>query len=94
MARKPGRMAGLGKKTFERTDAELSDEEAQVLLSTSVNWEDLRPKVADQEVYDKLIKVVNKATKNNESLAQLKNRLESLGKEGLKVAKKVADLIS
>lgn len=34
MAKKPGRMAPLGKSTVSRTDAELADTEAQVLQTT------------------------------------------------------------
>ena len=94
MARKPGRMANLGKKTFEKTDAELSDNEANILLTTSINWEDLRPQVSDKEAFDKLITAVQESTQNNENLAQIKTRLTTLGKEGIAVAKKVVDIIA
>ena len=93
MARKPGRMANLGNQTFERTNVELSDDEAHLLLTTNIDWEKLRPEVADQEVYDKLIAVVEESTQKNESIALLKIRLKAIGKEGFSLAKKVADLI-
>ena len=93
MARKPGRMADLGNKTFDRTNAELSDEEAKILLETNIDWEALRPKISDQEIYNRLIHEVQAATQKNENLAQLKDRLSTLGKEGLSVAKKIAQLV-
>lgn len=94
MTRKPGRMAKKGKKTFDKTDIELTDEEMNVLLNTTINWDDLRPKISDQELYDKLIEAVEHTTANNENLAQLKNRLQTLGKEGWSLAKKIIDLVS
>lgn len=94
MTRKPGRMATKGNKTFDKTDIELADEEMEVLLNTAINWDDLRPKISDQELYDKLIEAVEHATANNKNLAQLKSRLQSLGKEGWSLAKKIIDLVS
>lgn len=94
MVRKPGRMANIGNDTFERTNIELSDDEVNLLITTSIEWESFRPKVSDQELYDKLIAAVEESTQKNENLAMLKTRLETLGKEGLALAKKVAGLIS
>ena len=94
MTRKPGRMAEKGKKTIDKTDIELTDEEMKVLLNTTINWDDLRPKISDQELYDKLIEAVKHTTASNENLAQLKNRLQTLGKEGWSLAKKIIDLVS
>lgn len=93
MVRKPGRMANLGNKSVERTNVELSDEEANILLTTKIDWEELRPKVSNQEVYDKLIAAVEEATQKNENLAQLKTRFETLGKEGFAMVKTIVDLI-
>ena len=93
MARKPGRMASLGDKARDETNRELSDTEANILLSTTTDWKALRPKVADQETFDKLIEQVQQATANNEDIAQLKTRIENLGKEGWALAKKVIELI-
>ena len=92
--RKPGRMAILGDQVFKETDKELTDEEAELLLRTSIDWDALRPKVTDSAVYDQLIAVVNEATQRNESIAQLNDRLKQLGKEGVGLAKKVIGLLS
>ena len=93
MARKPGRMASLGDKARDRTNLELSDTEANILLSTTIDWEALRPQVTDKQTYDRLIEQVQQATANNEDLAQLKNRIETLGKEGVQLAKTIIELI-
>ena len=92
--RKPGRMAKLGDQTFKKTNQEFADEEAELLLRTSIDWEALRPKVTDSALYDQLIAIVNEATQKNESIAQLKNRLSQLGKEGFNLVKKVVKFIS
>ena len=94
MARKPGRMAPLGNETFEQTNKELASRELELLLQTSTNLADLRPQVSDPELLDSLIAIVEKSTANNENIAQLKSRLEALGTEGFKLAKKVVSLIS
>jgi len=93
MARNKGRMASLGKKTVEKTNLELSDEEANVLLTTTVDLKSLQPQVGESEIYDQLIEQVQQATSNNENLAQLKSRIETLGSEGWKLAKKIIELI-
>jgi hypothetical protein len=86
-------MAALGNKTVKRTNLELSDDEARVLLMTTIGWDALRPQVDDQQTYDRLIEQVSQATESNENLAQLKARVETLGQEGWKLAKKIIELI-
>lgn len=91
-ARKKGRMGSLGDKAFKKTDKEFAEREAELLLKTSIDWEQLRPKVGDPEHYDKLMAIVEEATENNEHISRLKERVESLGKEGITLARKVLDL--
>lgn len=92
MPRKPGRMGGMGEKTVARTNEELADSELTLLQNYNVDWDALRPEIHDKETYDKLIKVVQESTQNNENLAEFKNRMIALGKEGWNVAKKVIEL--
>lgn len=92
MSRKPGRMGGMGQRTISRTNEELADEELTLLKQTTVDWEKLRPMIHDEDAYNKLINVVQKATTNNENLAQFKNRVVALGKEGWNVARKIIEL--
>ncbi len=91
--RRPGRMAKLGNKVFKKTEGDLADEELELLAETSIDWEELRPKVGDSDIYDQLISEVQEATRNNESLSQLKNRLQKLGEGGMKLAGKIIEIV-
>lgn len=92
MAKKPGRMAKKGKKTVDRTNAELADQELEVLRTTTFDFEALRPQVTGQATYDSLIAAVRESTARNEDIAQLKTRLGKLGHEGIAFAKKLVEL--
>ncbi len=93
MARRPGRMAGRGDRAAARTNAELAEQELQVLLQTTIDWEEIRPEITDQETYDALIAAVQAATAQNENIAQLKDRLAALGSGGAALVKKVISLV-
>ncbi len=71
----------------------LADQEMELLLNTAIAWESLRPQISDKESYEKLIAEVHKATRKNENIAQLKARLETLGGNVMRVAKKVYSLV-
>jgi hypothetical protein len=86
-------MDRLADKTKAKTDALLKDDEAQLLASTAVDLEELKPLFSDQASFDALIKAVNESTAKNESIAQLKQRLTDLGTGVLAVAKEVAPLL-
>ena len=85
-------MGRLGDQTREETDAELSAQEAELLAATSTDLEALRPQVGDSALYDELIRVVTESTNANESLAQLQDRLRSLGAEGTRLVRRVIQL--
>ena len=92
--KRPGRMAKLGEQVYKETDQELADEEIEMLLTTSIEWETLRPQVTNDAIYTQLISEVNTATQRNESVAQLSKRLQQLGQEGQALAKKVVQLLT
>ena len=48
--------------------------------------------IADKATYDALEATVREATAGNESLAQIKSRVQALGKEGAAVVRKVIEL--
>ncbi len=82
--------------------AELSMQEAEELLSnelqtlmdaTSVDLEKLRPDINDDETYEKVIAIVKEVTDKNFRIAQLKGKLELLGKDAVKVGKKIVKLL-
>jgi hypothetical protein len=88
-----GGMGDLAKKTKDKVDALLKDREASLLRDTTVDLETLRPKISDGASFDKLIDAVNTSTQQNENIAQLKQRIVSLGSGVLQVAKTVAGLL-
>jgi hypothetical protein len=89
-------MSGLrdkAKATAAKTDEQLSDIEARVLVDTVVDLPGLKPQVSDKASFDALVAAVDESTRRNESLAQLKQRLTSLGTGVLRVAKEVSGLL-
>ena len=85
-------MRGRSQKSVKRVNAKLQDAELAVLMSSTMNWETLRPQVEDSETYDKLIVEVQVAKAANENLAALQSRLEKLGTQGAAVIQKVIAL--
>ncbi|NIT51407.1 MAG: hypothetical protein GWO41_01280 [candidate division Zixibacteria bacterium] len=71
----------------------LEDEHRALRDATKTDLDALRPQVTDKETCDKLITVVNEATQRNESIAQLKSRIQNLGEVGVKTFKEVIALI-
>jgi len=86
-------MDDLADKAEQETNEALRDTELKLLLETRIDWNALRPQIADQETYDTLIAAVQSATAQNESIAQLKARIVALGSAGIAVAGKVVQLI-
>ena len=85
-------MRKRSKKSVDRTNSRLAETELELLRSSTIDWEALRPKVEDSETYDQLIAEANAAKAANESLAALEARLLKLGTAGAAVLKKVIDL--
>ena len=54
----------------------------------------ITPGTTDLETYDKLIAVVRRASANNISQAELKNRIIELGEVAVSIAKRVSKLAS
>ena len=68
-------------------------EEIEGLLGLSREEIDkITPDTTDLETYDKLIAVVRRASANNISQAELKNRIMELGEVGISIAKRVSSL--
>ena len=88
-----GGMGRLSRKTRDKVDAELKEEETAVLARTQVDLESLRPRVSDQESFDKLVAAVKVSTTSNENFAELKQRIVDLGEGAVKVAKEVAGIL-
>ncbi len=89
----PG-MEDLAQSTADETDAALKDQETALLASTNLDWNSLSPQLTDQESFNKLMAAVREAQEKNESVAQLRARITSLGKGVIETAKKVAAILS
>lgn len=76
-----------------RADILLADELNTLKAATFTDLERLRPKITDQETYNKLIAVIDEATQNNLDIASLKDKLVQLGSVGMQVAKTAASLL-
>jgi hypothetical protein len=89
----PDGMRGLSKGTVDKTNQELQDDEASLLKTTNVDLATLRPQVSDKASFDALVSAVEESTRKNESIAELKDRLQALGSGVLAVAKEVSGLL-
>jgi hypothetical protein len=81
-------------EAIAETDAFLSDEYNTLKQATKSDLNALRPKVSDPALYDKIIPIIAEATQNNLSLAELQQRLESLGAGAVKLGKEVVKLLT
>jgi len=81
------------KKTTAKVERLLADELSALKEVTRTDLEKLRPKITDEETYQRLIDAVEESTRRNESIAQLKSRVEKLGAKAVEIAKKIAGLL-
>ncbi len=88
-----GGMDKLAAKTAKGTNEKLAAAEAQLLASTTVSLESLKPRISDKASFDQLVAAVKESTRQNEDIAQLQNRLKTLGSGVLAVAKEAAGLL-
>ena len=86
-------MREAAKKAAKDTDQELSVQLAALQQMSASNLEKLKPQITDKEAYDKLIQAVAESTRRNESLAQLQQRITTLGSAVVTVAGKAAKLL-
>lgn len=70
-------------------------DELKALMGLSKSEIDaITPGTTDIETYDKLITIVREASRVNIAQAQLKQRIEKLGKVAIKIAEKVPALLT
>ncbi len=86
-------MRNRAARTRERIDAQLAEIERNLLADTALDWAAIRPELADQAEYERLMAVVNEATERNESIGQLVSRLKALGAGGADLLAKVKTFI-
>jgi hypothetical protein len=82
-------------KARRQADGKVDDDLAQI----TVQADQLRGifdglKLTDQATYDELIKIVEDATAENESVASVVDRLKTLGEAGVKLADSITSVAS
>ena len=87
------KLMALAEESKKQTDELLADELNALKAATRTDLEKLRPKVVDEASYNKLISAVEESTRSNESLAQLKDRIEKLGGEVIRISKVAVKLL-
>lgn len=92
-AEKKKKLRELGMESKKRTDELLESELQALKMATRTDLERLRPKVTDEATYNHLISVVEESTRRNESLAQLKDRLEKLSSNVIRIGKEAVKLL-
>lgn len=86
-------MRNRARRTRERVDARLADIENDLIAATTLDWDSIRPDLADQAEYDRLMEIVEKSTQRNENIGQFVSRLKELGEGGVALLEKVKTFI-
>ena len=81
-------------KAFADADKEFDSQYAQCLkqLLSEIEITSLSPKTNRQETYQKLIEIVEEATRKNISQAELGAKIRSLGEMAITIAKNISGL--
>jgi hypothetical protein len=88
------RLEKASREAAEKATKELRQEVEALQQATAIDLERLKPQISDLKAYEKLIRAVEEATRRNESIAQLQDRVKKLGKKVVAVAKEAADLLT
>ena len=81
------------KDAAKETNEMLREELDALKNATAADMESLKPRITDKETYDTLISAVQESTDKNESLAQLEERLKTLGTKAIQVGKEAVKLL-
>ena len=79
----------LSSAAKNRTDIKLKARETEVLAATEFDWEAIKPKLRNEREVKVLMDAVAVATDKNEAVGAVLERLESLGGNGIELAKKI-----
>lgn len=86
-------MKNLSRAAKNRTDRKLKTREQELELAAEFDWESIKPKLRNEQETRKLMEAVSEATAKNEAVGEVLVRLESLGRNGVELAKKVRKLM-
>ncbi len=82
------------RRSAEAADKELEGELEILRQANLLDLESLKPQISDPAAFDVLLAAVQEASAHNESLAQVKSRIKTLGKGVVQVAKEAAGLLN
>ena len=82
-------MKKLSLAAKNRTDIKLRARENEVLAATKFDWEAIKPKLRNSHEVKMLMDAVAESTDKNEAVGDVLKRLESLGGNGIELAKKI-----
>jgi uncharacterized tellurite resistance protein B-like protein len=88
------KLRGISKESRENTDQKLAQELEALHNVTRADLEKLRPQTVDAQEYEKLIQVVEEATKRNEDFNQFVERLKKSGGNVLNLGKLAAKMLT
>jgi hypothetical protein len=71
---------------------ELLDAEVKYVMDNVERIGELKPKTADEDTYNRLVKEVTEATNKNEGIATLKENVKKLGDSAVSLFKEMADI--
>lgn len=80
-------------ESVAETDALLSNEYTVLMKLTAADYDKLRPKISDKDLYDKLIAAIQEATNDNLALSEFQERLEALGEGAVQLGKDIIKLV-
>jgi len=86
-------MRDRARVTAARVDKKLAIIELQLLIDTAINTAELSPNITSHESYNDLISIINEATQANHNVALLEEKINALGSEGWKLARKIIEVI-
>lgn len=86
-------MKDLAKGAADRTNAKLAEREKELLADTDIDWEAIAPKLTDEKERQQLMDAVAEATRNNETVGSVLDRLKQLSSDGIALADKVRILL-
>ena len=79
--------------TRQKAEKKLEEELKTLQEATHGDLENLRPKIKDEATYDSLIAAVEKSRKENESIAEFKERLKDVGSNAIKIGEEAAKIL-
>lgn len=86
-------MRNRAKKAKDKVDKKFADRETELIRNTTFDWASIKPDLADDAEYERLMAIVKESTEKNETLGQLVTRLKGVVDGGVALAEKVKNFV-